>query len=103
MSDTMTIAQLRAALAGIPAFAGDYTLAGDYTNVIEVRVRPEFQRLQFVTRFDEQQLTDEQRALVKANNVLEKRHELLKAESKRLTDRLRHIRHTARTRKPNLP
>jgi hypothetical protein len=97
MSETMTIRELRDLLNGMPA------LDGDYTNVEEVRIRCEFQRIHLITPLDSHALSEENRALITANSQLRKNIEANKKEFDTLKHRLGAIRHQIRTRKPNLP
>lgn len=95
--DTLTVRELRDELARLPAFDGDYT------NVTELRIRPQFQRVQLIAEPRVEELADEERSLVKSAARLREDINRLKAEQQKLTRGLRAIREQVRTRKPQLP
>jgi hypothetical protein len=97
MSDTMTLHALREAIKRLPG------LDGDYTNVTEIRILPEFERVQLVTTTRMKDLGEVEKRMMSANTRLEQVNSELKKTGDKLATRLRHLRRSARIRKPNLP
>jgi len=96
-ADTLTVGELVDELRRL------HVHNNDFTSVVAIELRPQFQRVMVRTETDIGEQTEQQKNLIAANAQLRAEHEKLKCQSDKLRRGLRAIRRQIRTRKPKLP